>query len=111
MPQTGITWAEAVRIRLDYRLDRLWLLLEPATWTSLPIPPDQAAEKIAREFVRERAAKRYNGQWSHVLDAWITTLLGTAPQATVSAFPGVSGLDAAFTLGRRTGYSLSGVGK
>ena len=30
--RTGIGWADALRVRLQHRLDRFWLLIEPAIW-------------------------------------------------------------------------------
>ena len=39
---TKITWSEACSIRLDYRLDRLWLLIEPIVKRNIP---DETSEK------------------------------------------------------------------
>src|SRR5205807_4580475 len=74
VPGTILRWAECVRLRLDYRLDRLWLIVDPTVFIERSY--DLSAEEVAAEFRRERLATRYNRQWNGVLDAWVDLLAG-----------------------------------
>jgi hypothetical protein len=101
--KTQIKWTEGFRFKLDYRLDRMWLVLEPAVW--LDTIGEGDASQMARAFVRERLASRYNKQWNSLLNAWSQLFTSTADSVEVRAFGVADGLDAAFTIGRVTGFS------
>lgn len=105
IPQTKLRWAEAVEVHLDYRLDQLWLLLNPTIWAERAAEDSDANKR--KEFIRARLARRYNRQWAEALDGWIAALIGTENETTVSAFGGVYGIDADFTLQRQTAFSLT----
>lgn len=112
------TWREGVRIRLDWRLDRVWLLFEPWTFVdrarrvegesterqprSRFAPPDAAAA-----WVKERWATRRNEVWAAALGAWADLLVGDET-ATFSApvIENSSLVAASFTVGQQTAYSL-----
>ncbi|WP_208110140.1 SIR2 family protein [Methylocaldum gracile] len=103
LPETF--WSEAVRLNLDERGGRLWLLLEPDIWIS---PLTQ--RENAREFLRERKLKRFNNRSSNILDAWIEILLGIIGQGqavSVSYMPD-SDYPAAFNISTRTAFSRRG---
>ncbi len=105
VPKTDLEWAESVQLRLDYRLDRLWLLLLPSLWVERT--EDEAAFELAREFSRERLAVRRNAESNAVLDAWVQVVLGGEGAAQLAAF-GLTegeGVDAQFTIGSRTAFS------
>lgn len=101
----GIEWTEVCRIRLDYRLDRLWLLCEPRIQLIIPetATPEQA--DAAREFRRERRAKRRNKDVNALLDGWIKLIAGTSDTIRIKAFDIGDGIDAEFELSRVTGFS------
>jgi hypothetical protein len=99
---SGGHWGEAVGLRLDLRLDRLWLLLEPTIWLGRSGGPRPAKDT---DFVRERRARRYNPGAARLLDAWIDVLLRGESPARVSAFGGVDGIDAAFVIDKTTAFS------
>jgi SIR2-like domain len=99
---SGAHWAEALAMRLDWHLDRLWLLLDPIIWMSRSNGPRPARDM---DFVRERRARRYNPQSDALLAAWIKVLLGGHDTVRVSAFGGVDGIDAAFVIDSTTAYS------
>lgn len=99
---SGAHWAEAVAVRLDWHLDRLWLLLEPIIWMSRSNGRRPAGDM---DFVRERRARRYNPQSDALLAAWIDVLLGGQKTVRVSAFGGIDGIDAAFVIDGTTAYS------
>jgi hypothetical protein len=100
-----IEWAEVCRIRLDYRLDRLWLLCEPRI--QLVIPETATAEHVeaAREFRRERRATRRNKDVNAILDGWVKLIAGPTDTIRIKAFNIGDGIDAEFELSRVTGFS------
>lgn len=121
---TNVRWAEAVRMRLERRLDRNWLLFEPTVWVEYPdrgheqggqgggndSPPSAMHIEAAREFVRERAARRYNHVLTRLLDGWVELIVGPAKvdHATLRTFGVGDGIDASFTLSRITAFSGRG---
>lgn len=109
IPGTDIKWCEALKIRLDYKLGHLWLLLEPSVY--VPEKADEAARLRSAGFIREKLARRYNKQWNCFLDAWITFLLGSGRERTFRTFGIEEGVDAKFSLGRITGFSRRALGQ
>jgi hypothetical protein len=103
---TGFKWCEAVEVRLEYRLDRLWLLLDPTI--AVLRPADEPLPEEAKEFIRERQATRYNRQANDLLDAWRDLLFGDEQEVAFRAFGVSDGVDATFTVGRVTGFSYRG---
>lgn len=101
----GIEWIEVCRLRLDYRLDKLWLLCEPRIQLIVPDTalPEQA--EAAREFRRERRAKRRNKDVNALLDAWVKLIAGTTDTIRIKAFSIGDGIDAEFEISRVTGFS------
>jgi hypothetical protein len=109
VPKTSIPWSEACGLRVDYRLDQFWLLVEPTITTDIaPETPDDIAE-LAREFVRERRARRHNRLANAMLDGWISLIVGKEPSVRLKAFGIADGIDAEFEILRTSGFS--GVGK
>lgn len=98
-----VCWSEAVRVRLDYRLGRLWLLLEPTTWFGEP--GDATAQRTALEFVRRRAADRYNRAWNSILEGWMHVVVPEGDEAELRAFGLGDGVDAVFTIRKRLAFS------
>ena len=103
VPKTEITWAEALRFRLDFKLDRLWLLVEPTVWREESNEHEQDA--VAREFVRARLASRFNKGWNTFLQAWCDVLTDGQQRRTLRAFGIGDGLDASFTIVNVTAFS------
>jgi hypothetical protein len=99
---TSVAWAEAMEIHLEYRMNRLWLVIEPAVWVAKP--SDQERE-IVREFQRERQAVRYNRMANELLGAWCEVISGKQPVAKLSAFGISDGIDAVFEVGDTTAFS------
>ncbi|MEZ6043753.1 MAG: hypothetical protein R3C20_24925, partial [Planctomycetaceae bacterium] len=106
IPQTTLSWAEAITVRVEHANDHLWLLLEPTVLGSTVTDETPADERQRRkEFVRERLATRYNKRWNELLDAWINVLSGGQEKWTVSTFGLTQGIDASFTINATTGFS------
>jgi NAD-dependent SIR2 family protein deacetylase len=103
IPQTDIRWTEAIRIRLEYRLDKMWCLLEPTIDTKPSLDPI-TKDKI-NTFRKNRSASRYNRQWNELLDCWVNLLVGKSSQMDFVAFNGADGADASFVVLRTTAFS------
>ena len=93
-----IFWREGVGLRLEWASDQLWLLLEPR------IVFDCASEEtkaVRSDFARERTVRRYNQMLDKLIDYWSCRLAGENMRSL-----GIGdGLDAAFTVGKRTAFS------
>jgi len=106
IPTTETEWAEAVRVRLECRLGRLWLIAEPTIWVE--DFENDALRGGVKEFVRERLARRYNLTWNKILDGWADLLVGDSEAVQVCAFGTGEGVDAVFEIGRTTAFSWRG---
>ncbi len=106
IPGTTFSWAEALAVRLEFSMDRLWLVLEPTVLGSKPSDDHTIADRQRRkEFVRERLATRYNKKWNELLDAWISVLSGGSDRWIVTTFGLTQGVDASFEIHATTGFS------
>lgn len=103
-PSEQVRWAEALRLSLEIKDGRRWLLLEPEIW----IWP-QSARREATDFMERKRKDRYNNKHNALLTAWIKVILGTDKlNTTVEVRPFAGGSDAAnpvFRIGSRTAYS------
>lgn len=99
-----VSWAECVRISLDFKEGRLWLQLDPDVW----IWPTRARE-AAVKFLDQRRGSRFNKVYNQLLNAWIRVLFASDDrnaEIEVSAFD--SGNDASnpkFKLSNRTSFA------
>ncbi|MEP0548924.1 MAG: SIR2 family protein [Rhodothermales bacterium] len=103
VPGTKVRWAHAVRIRLDYKSDRLWLLLEPTLW--FESPGDAALADRAKEFRRDKLAKLYNSQFNDLIVGWAFLLCGGRGTSKIQAFGIADGVDASFLITSITAFS------
>jgi hypothetical protein len=83
---TGIRWTECCELRLDYELDRLWLLMDPRIHRC--IPEGATAEQVeeSKGFVRSRLAGRFNPKANAMLSGWARLLLGSDRTITLRSF-------------------------
>jgi hypothetical protein len=103
VPGTAAGWTEAVKLRIEYRVDALWLLLEPSIWVDATI--DRTAFEISREFIRHRLSARYNVAWNGIISAWADVITAFQSDSTIQAFGITDGCDASFTFSGLTGFS------
>ena len=103
---TEVHWAEAIRVGLELRSQRLLLLAEPTIWVSRVEGTDHNP-RIA-DFVREKLARRYNPTWNKLFDGWAELLIGKDKAAILRAFDTTSGADAAFEIQKTTAFSWRG---
>lgn len=96
----NITWREGVALRLEWASDRLWLLFEPRI---IFAGGSEETKAITSDFARERTARRYNPVLDKLIDYWSRQLTGE----NIRALGIGDGLDAAFTLSKRSAFSWS----
>lgn len=106
VPETSLRWVEGIRVRLEYKLERLWLVIVPSIWAEKPV--DDNAFTISREFIRDRQASRFNQQWNQLLEAWVGIITSGDPATEVRAFGTGDGIDAVFSIGSTTAFSRRG---
>lgn len=107
---TSVAWSEACTLRMDYRLDQVWVLLEPMVVTELPDDAPDDVVETTREFVRERRARRHNRMANALLDGWISLLFGEAQSVRLRTFDIGDGVDAEFELLRTSAFSGRALG-
>lgn len=99
-----VRWAEALRVSLEIKNGRHWLLIEPDIW----IWP-RFARKDAEAFIDARRKDRFNSKHDALLSAWIQLIFGTAKtNASISVRAFRSGSEAgnpSFTISSRTAFT------
>lgn len=107
VPGTSIKWIQSLKIKLEYRMDRLWLILEPAFWAETTKQTSNKHSYVVSDFFREKGVSRYNSNWSSVLDCWINFIFSFSPDGLFYAFDETSGANAKFKIGKRTAFALA----
>ena len=102
---SGVNWSEACDLKIDYKLDQLWLMLDPYVVfdTTNETTPD--ALQSAKDFVRERRVTRYNSRVNSILDGWIAALFGPGSDPIQLGIDGGTGIGALFEVLPVTGFS------
>lgn len=99
-----VRWSEALRVSVDMKGARLWVLLDPDIWVWPP-----RAREVATEFLDRRRADRFNKKHNELLDAWVRVALGTDTrntEITLSTFEEGSGAEnPSFHIGSRTAFT------
>lgn len=98
-------WAEAVRLRMEFRHGNLWLIYEPYVW-SLPTD-DEVADQARKNFVREKQVPRYNRIWNDMLRAWANVLTGGDKESWLTSIGTSDGVDATFVIKRLNAMARS----
>lgn len=125
VPKLGCSFYEGVFLKLEQIQERWWCGFEPYTFVDIPrmtqaehasaehdalgVPQERRGGDPAGDWRRERWAMRRNKEWAAIVDAW-ATLLTSSRDDTVRAFglEDGTGIDAAFTVSRFTGWSRPG---
>lgn len=123
VPELGFPYSEGIRLRLEHCAGRWWCVFEPFTFIEIPKPKEgsssderQSSEPAAAElrggdpagdWRRERWARRYNGAWTKIIDAWAHLLSAAEDETTIRAcgIPEDAGVDAVFGLSNVTAWS------
>ena len=101
-------WAEALKMKVDFRDGKWWLLVEPDIWVS----PLSERENVI-DFLRDKKLRRYNGHAFNILNAWINLLCGSVGYGDNIFFAkcyGKTDYPAQFGVNTRTAYSRRGGG-
>lgn len=97
----GTVWTEGVKIKLQTRMDGVYLMLKPTIW----IEPTSERRNHA-EFIKGKKRARYNQIAFKILDAWITILLGSVGKGeSAITFQKESAYPAEFKVSTRTSFS------
>lgn len=97
----GPAWAEAIRLRLEYHYDTLWLVFEPTVWIEKADP----VSDLRATFTGPRTWHRYNPVADQLLDAWTQVLYGSDGRCARYGMADDQGIDATFEFGDRTGFT------
>ena len=99
-----VRWAEALRISVDQRRGRLWMMVHPDLW----IWPSRA-RRDAKDFMEHRRRDRLNRRYNQLLDAWLRLALGHhQPGSRIQLAPFESGdyvENPRFVLSSRTAFT------
>jgi hypothetical protein len=106
------TFAEGVRLNVEWRLDQLWLLFVPHTWVSPLDRPNGSGRSTtgdpASAWRKERWVNRRNERWAAIIAAWAAALAPDA-ETRIAVLPPSRDADTIvsqeFALSRTTAYS------
>ena len=101
----SVDWSEVCEIRLDCKLNALWLMLEPRVILNIMDETPFADVERAREFARERRARRRNREGNAMLEGWTRLIVGDEQSVRLRAFEIADGHDAEFEIYRVAGFS------
>ena len=96
-------WAEALKMKVERRDEKWWLLIEPDIW----VYPLSEREEVV-DFLSHKRSKRYNVQAFNILNAWIQLLcgfVGHSEKTIIATCYGNTNYPAQFSLNTRTAYS------
>lgn len=119
VPHLDCPFSEAIRLGIEIRDSRWWLVYEPYTWVDLPrlaetdeppsdgrsSEPNASNRRVAAGWRRERWARRYNVSWNDIIAAW-AKLIAPKPETSLAAhhFEG-EGVNAHFRVSGTTAWS------
>ncbi len=96
----NIFWSEAVKIKLENKNNKLWLMIKPIIW----IEPKIERQKNI-EFIKSKTQYRYNSKTHELLNAWIKVLFGIIGNDTEIGCQIDTKYPALFKINTRTVYS------
>lgn len=99
----GRRYAEGIRLKLEWRLGRWWLLFEPFTWVE-PHPERLRPDPVS-PWIRDRWFKRRNKDWADMVSVW-AAMLAPEDVTTVRAWPRDE--STRFVLSKTTAWSVPG---
>ncbi len=100
---SGLDWAEAVRLRIEFRFGCLWLLFEPTIWTARTDVPEH--QEAAGDFIRKHLASRYNSMANKLFETWAMLLAGGPDGSEMRTFGIADGVDAVFFIRATTAFA------
>lgn len=86
IPYTNINWSQAIKIHLEFRYNKLWLIMEPTIWIdSIPFNDEELYNKI-KIFINNKLSTRFNLASNQILNAWIEFLIGKNKNKSLNLF-------------------------
>lgn len=97
----GRRYAEGVRLRLEFRLEKWWVLFEPFTWVE-PHPKRLRPDPVA-PWIRGRWVKRRNREWAQMVAVWATAI---APHPQTAIYSWTGDETTKFVIGGTTAWAV-----
>lgn len=126
VPKLGFPFQEGVFLKLEHVSGQWWCGFEPHTFVDIPRDRETSADGSdaqiasplekpferrggdpAGDWRRERWARRYNGNWAGIIDAW-AHLLSADGKLHAFGLDGGVGIDAEFVISSVTAWSRPG---
>lgn len=110
VPNTNIEWRAACKIDLDYKFNKLWLLLSPRIILSFEEQHTDSEKNLAKSYIREQTAPRkhpakgyfigYNRIAASILAGWMSLITKNVKDGSVtySALGLTEGIDPLFEI-------------
>jgi hypothetical protein len=96
----GATWSEGVRVKMECKNSRLYLMLRPTIWLE-----PQAERQKHIDFIKTKLRYRYNPTSHNLLSAWIHILFGAiSNEIEIGCFKD-SNFPSIFRINTRTAFS------
>jgi hypothetical protein len=96
IPDTSVMWLEAFNLGIEYRADRILVVIDPTLW--IDQGEDEAANRMAERYVRLRQRERDYACRACIAQGWARVLCANAGTNLVRALGITDGIDATFEL-------------
>ena len=84
IPNTNLTWEQAIKIKIEYRFNQYWLLIEPKIWVEAPDNLSDKQINLIKNFINKKYTYRYNFPSNIILNNWIAFLVGKNKDKIIS---------------------------
>ncbi|WP_353196732.1 SIR2 family protein [Parapedobacter defluvii] len=108
IPGTNLLWVDALQVNIVRKYASVFLIIDPSIRVAKSNNDTQ--KKLIAPFVKEELAKRLNGPYNSILDAWIKVLFGdnnVSKTKTFETFASINGINPQFTISQITSFSRS----
>lgn len=89
IPSSNIEWVQALKLKLEYRYENLWLIIEPRLWVD-----DETSEldtlNTIKTFLNSKLSNRFNVASNQFLDNWIDLLIGKNKNKQLCLYPAIT---------------------
>ena len=79
---SSIEWIQAIKIKIEYRYNKFWLLTEPKIWIETETKEESQINQF-KKFLNKKYTYRYNIPSNIILDKWIELLIGKNKNKTL----------------------------
>lgn len=105
VPSTNLLWVDALNVVITRKQSSIYLVIDPTIRVAKTRNIELQFKSAA--FVKEEMAKRLNGPYNSILEAWIQILFESAEgqEKSFYSFGELSGIDASFKINNVTSFS------